>query len=180
MLEIVVKGVECYDEAKDEFISTKDTTLCLEHSLLSLAKWESKWHKPFLNNDNKTQEEILDYVRCMTITRNVDPSVYAAMTINQIEQVKAYIEDPMTATWFNDKNQPKRRQKAITAEIIYYWMVALQIPFECEKWHLNRLLTLVRVCNIENAPKKKMKKGDIYKQNAALNAERLARSKSGG
>lgn len=172
MLKIQVKGRELFDEETLTFISAKDTVLHLEHSLISLAKWESKWHKPFLNNDQKTEEEMRDYIRCMTITQNVDPDVYYCMSEENLLEVKRYMEDPMTATWFNDKNNPKSRQKAVTAELIYYWMIALGIPLEWEKRHLNRLLTLIRVCNNENAPKKKMSKRDVYKQNAALNEAR--------
>lgn len=173
MLPIKVKGKELFNEKTSEFISTKDTTLQLEHSLISLSRWESKWHKPFLNTDNKTQEEMVDYIRCMTITQNVDPDVYYGLSEEDLFRIKTYMEDPMTATWFNDKHNPKSRQKSVTAELIYYWMIQLGIPIEWgEKLHLNRLLTLIRVCNIENAPKKKMRKGDIYKQNASLNAAR--------
>lgn len=172
MLKIQVKGRELFDEETLTFISAKDTVLQLEHSLISLAKWESKWHKPFLNNEQKTEEEMRDYIRCMTITQNVDPDVYYCMSEENLLEVKKYMEDPMTATWFNDKNNPKSRQKAVTAELIYYWMITLGIPLEWEKRHLNRLLTLIRVCNNENAPKKKMSRKDIYKQNAALNEAR--------
>lgn len=172
MLKIQVKGRELFDEETLTFISAKDTVLQLEHSLISLAKWESKWHKPFLNNEQKTEEEMRDYIRCMTITQNVDPDVYYCMSEENLLEVKKYMEDPMTATWFNDKNNPKSRQKAVTAELIYYWMITLGIPLEWEKRHLNRLLTLIRVCNNENAPKKKMSRKDVYKQNAALNEAR--------
>lgn len=173
MLKIVVKGGEVYNEETSEISFTKDTVLQLEHSLISLAKWESKWHKPFLEDmDKRTPEEDLDYIRCMTITQNVDPSVYERLSIENMLAIRNYLDDKMTATWISDKQGPKSKQKKVTAELIYYWMISLQIPFECEKWHLNRLLTLIRVCNVENAPKKKMKKGDIYKQNRALNEAR--------
>lgn len=172
MLKIQVKGRELFDEETLTFISAKDTVLQLEHSLISLAKWESKWHKPFLNNEQKTEEEMRDYIRCMTITQNVDPDVYYCMSEENLLEVKRYMEDPMTATWFSDKNNPKSRQKAVTAELIYYWMITLGVPLEWEKRHLNRLLTLIRVCNNENAPKKKMSRKDVYKQNAALNEAR--------
>ena len=173
MLQIVVKGRELFDERTETFIETKDTTLHLEHSLMSLAKWESKWHKPFLDEKTeKTNEEMKDYIRCMTITQNVDPMVYESLTQKNIKEIRDYIDDPMTATWFNDKKTTQGRKKTVTAELIYYWMITLEIPFECEKWHLNRLLTLIRVCNIEGSPKTKMSKTDIMKQNAMLNAQR--------
>lgn len=173
MLKIVVKGRELFDERTETFIETKDTTLQLEHSLMSLAKWESKWHKPFLDEKTeKTNDEIKDYIRCMTITQNVDPMVYECLTQKNIKEIRDYIDDPTTATWFNDKKTTQGRKKPVTAELIYYWMITLEIPFECEKWHLNRLLTLIRVCNIEGSPKTKMSKTDIMKQNAMLNAQR--------
>lgn len=172
MLELFIKGVDLYDERNAEFVSTKDTTLRLEHSLISLTKWESKWHKPFLGNEQRTEEEIRDYVRCMTITQNVDPKVYLGLAQEHYKKIEEYMSDPMTATWFNDKNNPRSKQKVVTAELIYYWMISLQIPFECERWHLNRLLTLIRVCNNENTPKKRMRTGDVFKQNAQLNEAR--------
>lgn len=172
MLKVHVKGMELYDEKTESFSISKDTELCLEHSLVSISKWESKWHKPFLDSVTKTGEEMIDYIRCMTITRNVDDSVYLCLSDDNILAIKNYMEDTMTATWFNDKKTPKTRQKAITSELIYYWMISLEIPVEFEKWHINRLLTLIRVCNIENAPKKKMRKGEIFKQNHMLNEAR--------
>lgn len=180
MLELFIKGVDLYDEKNSEFVSTKDTTLRLEHSLISLSKWESKWHKPFLGKETQTEEEIRDYIRCMTITQNVDPMVYLGLTQEHCKKVEEYMNDTMTATWFNDKNNPRSKQKAVTAELIYYWMISLQIPFECERWHLNRLLTLIRVCNNENTPKKKMRKNDVFKQNAQLNAARRQMMNSKG
>lgn len=175
MLKIKVEDGELFDEANYEFVSIKGTVLQLEHSLISLSKWESKWHKPFLNNDKKTVEEIIDYIRCMTISQNVNPLIYNVLSRKNIEAVEKYLADPMTATVVK-KTQSRSKQRMITSELIYYWMVSFDIPFEpCEKWHLNRLLTLIDVCNIENSPKKKMRKGDIFKQNAQLNAARKKR-----
>lgn len=171
MLKIVIPGIELYDEEKEEFITTKPQTLHLEHSLVSLAKWESKWNKPFLTKDNKTYEETIDYIRCMTITQNVSEDTYRLLTSEHIQQVNEYINLPMTATTFsNQKKTPSK--EVVTAEIIYYWMISLNIPFECQKWHLNRLLTLINVCNIKNQPKKKMSKRDILNRNKALNKAR--------
>jgi hypothetical protein len=171
MLKIVIPGIELYDEEKEEFITTKSQTLHLEHSLVSLAKWESKWNKPFLTKDNKTYEEIIDYIRCMTITQNVSEDTYRLLTSENIQQVIEYIELPMTATTFsNQKKTPSR--DVVTAEIIYYWMISLNIPFECQKWHLNRLLTLINVCNIKNQPQKKISRKEIMSRNTALNAAR--------
>ena len=172
MLEITIPSVELWDESKQEFVITKEATLKLEHSLVSLSKWESKWCKPFLSKTNKTDEEMIDYVRCMTLTQNVPDEVYRCLTDDNIRKIYEYIDAPMTATWFNDDKTKGTSREQTTSELIYYWMIALNIPFECQKWHLNRLLTLIRVCNIKNQPPKKMSKRDIMSRNAALNAAR--------
>lgn len=179
MLRITIPAAEQWDERKQEFISTKECSIQLEHSLVSLSKWESKWNKPFLGKDNKTEEEIIDYVRCMTITQNVDPNVYYAMSNDNIKAIRNYIDEPMTATTIKEMGS-KTNREIITSELIYYWMIALNIPFECQKWHLNRLLTLIRVCNIKNQPPKKMKQSEIMRQNAALNAARKKQLNSRG
>ncbi len=171
MLKITLPAIEQYDEARNEFINTKSQVLQLEHSLVSLSKWESKWCKPFLSKDEKTFEESVDYIRCMTITQNIDNDAYSGINYEHIKQVTKYIEAPMTATIFSKDKRPPNRE-VITAEIIYYWMVTLNIPFECQKWHLNRLLTLINVCNIKNNPPKKMSRKELMNRNAALNATR--------
>ena len=180
MLEITIPATELWDEINEEFITTKEQTLRLEHSLVSLSKWESKWCKPFLSKTNKTDEEMLDYVRCMTLTQNVPYEVYRCLTDDNIHKIYEYIDAPMTATWFNDDNTKGTSREQTTSELIYYWMIALNIPFECQKWHLNRLLTLIRVCNIKNQPPKKMSKRDIMSRNAALNAARRNRLNTKG
>lgn len=172
MLRITIPAVEQWDEAKQEFIYTKEQTLSLEHSLVSLSKWESKWCKAFLTKQEKTFEETLDYIKCMTLTQNVDPEVYNYLTNENIKEINEYIGAPMTATYFSDEKTSKTSREQVTAELIYYWMIALNIPFECQKWHLNRLLTLIKVCNIKNQPPKKRSKKDIMSRNAALNAAR--------
>jgi len=172
MLRITIPAVEQWDEAKQEFIYTKEQTLSLEHSLVSISKWESKWCKPFLTKQEKTFEETLDYIKCMTLTQNVDPEVYNYLTNENIKEINEYIEAPMTATYFSDEKTSKTSREQVTAELIYYWMIAFNIPFECQKWHLNRLLTLIKVCNIKNQPPKKRSKKDIMSRNAALNAAR--------
>ncbi len=169
MLPLVIPETELYDEVRNEFIFVKQQKLVLEHSLLSLSKWESKWHKPFLSKKEKTEDEIFDYIRCMTVN-SVDENVYLCLSQEMVHQINKYIEDSMTATTINDKRSPSR--EIVTAEIIYYWMVALQIPFECQKWHLNRLLTLIDVCSIKNQPPKKMSQKAILSRNASLNAAR--------
>lgn len=176
MLRIVIPARDQWDEAKQEFVCSKEQTLQLEHSLVSLSKWESKWNKAFLTKEDKTPEETIDYIKCMTLTQNVNPEVYNNLTADNINQVKRYIESPMTATVFYEDQLPKGKQETVTAELIYYWMIALQIPVDiCQKWHLNRLLTLIRVCNIKNSPPKKRTKREIMSRNAELNAARRKR-----
>ncbi len=178
MLKITIPGQELWDEKNECFINTKETILQLEHSLVSLSKWESKWHKPFLGKGEKTVEETVDYIRCMTLTQNIKPEVYNFITNDIVKQVSEYIEDPMTATWFSkDDNSPPSRE-VVTAEVVYYWMITLNIPFECQKWHLNRLLTLIRVCNAKNSPPKKKSKKEIAQNHAAINAARRKAAKA--
>lgn len=172
MLQITIPAIEQWDERKQEFVISKEQTLSLEHSLVSLSKWESKHCKPFLGKEAKTTEEIIDYIRCMTITQNVPSEVYNNITIENIAQINRYIESPMTATWFIKEGPNKPNREQITSELIYYWMISMNIPFECQKWHLNRLLTLIRVCNVKNQPPKKRSKKEIMSRNAALNAAR--------
>jgi hypothetical protein len=179
MLSITIPATECWDEVNEEFISIKEQTLQLEHSLVSLAKWESKWCKAFMSTTDKTQEETLDYIRCMTITQNVNPSIYYCLTPKNIQQIDDYIKAPMTATTFsNDKKGGSR--EVITAEIIYHWMIALNIPVEFQKWHLNRLLSLIKVCSIKNQPPKKMSRNAILSNNSKLNAARRQKHNTKG
>lgn len=180
MLSITIPDSEVFIEETGEFIKIKGQTLQLEHSLISLSKWESKWHKPFLGKGEKTSEEIIDYVRCMTLTPNVDSMVYNFLTNENVREINKYIDDPMTATTFSEDPTAKRNREIITSELIYYWMISLNIPVEFQKWHLNRLLTLIRVCNIKNQPPKKMSKKEIMRRNAALNAARRKQLNSKG
>lgn len=179
MLEIVLPEVEYWDERKQEFMYLKEQKLQLEHSLVSLRKWESKWCKPFLGKGEKTPEETLDYIKCMTITQNVKPETYDRLTKKHIDQIVEYIGAPMTATTFSKLNERPSRE-VITAELIYYWMIALNINWECQKWHLNQLLTLVRVCNIKNEPPKKRSKRDIINQYSDINKARRQQLNSKG
>lgn len=177
MLSIVIPAVEEeeWDERKQEFVYTtmqKAQPLHLEHSLISLSKWESKWCKSFLSKEEKTEEEIIDYIRFMTLDKNIDPSVYNRITEGNLKDVLNYIDAPMTATTFSAHENKTGNKRRITSELIYYWMVTLGIPFECERWHLNRLITLIRVCEIENAPSKKVNRNEAIARNAAMNAKR--------
>lgn len=174
MLHLTITIPEQYDDVKEEFIQGKQKDLQLEHSLVSLSKWEAKWCKPFLSKTEQTREETIDYIRCMTITQNVDPEFYNYVTDEHIEAVNSYISNKMTATWFpEDKTGGgKRNNETVTSELIYFWMITHQIPFKCEKWHLNRLLTLIRVCNVKNAPSKKMSNKAINSQYHSINEAR--------
>lgn len=172
MLTIKIPDTEYYNEETSQFVSVKERTIDLEHSLVSLSKWESKWCKPFLGKDQKTNEEIRDYIRCMIIDRNVPGNILYALNKEQEKQIVDYIDAKMTATTFSDVTESSKSREIITSEIIYYWMISLNIPFECQKWHLNRLLTLIRVCSIKNAPPKKMGRNSVLSRNRQLNAAR--------
>ena len=180
MLKISIPSSELWDEGKSEFIKIKGCELQLEHSLVSISKWESKWNKAFLSKVKKTNEETIDYIRCMTLTQNVDPNVYKCISDNEILNISKYINAPMSAVHFMEDSENKGTTRTITSEIIYSWMITLNIPFECQKWHLNRLLTLIRVCNIENKPKTKRNRNEILSRNAALNAARRKQYNSKG
>ena len=183
MLKITIPSAELWDEDKEEFVYTKEQTLQLEHSLVSLSKWESKWCKAFLSKHEKTFEETVDYVKCMTLTQNVNSDVYQYLTNKNIAEINRYIEAPMTATYFSDDKIGKTSREQITSELIYYWMVALNIPFECDKWFLNNLLTLIRIASIKNAPPEKNKKKNSsasWKNMNAINRARRAKMHTNG
>lgn len=179
MLKLTIASIEIYDEIKNEFTTTKEQTLQLEHSLVSLSKWESRFKKPFLSKEQKTDEELRYYVKCMTTTQNVDDNVYLAISSSDMKKIMNYIDDSMTATTVSNRKKNSGRD-IITAEIIYYWMITLNIPFECQKWHLNRLLTLISVCDIKSSSGKKMSRSEIMRQNSAVNAMRRQRMRSRG
>ncbi len=171
MLQIIVPATELFDEDSGTFINVNETCLKLEHSLLSISKWESRWCKPFLaknDNDKRTPKEIIDYVKCMTLN-TVSENVYNALTQENMDAISNYIKHPMTATTVSNTKHGNR--EIITSELIYYWMISYNIPFECEKWHINRLLMLIKVCNAKNNPTK-MSRSELLARNRALNAQR--------
>ena len=172
MLQLTIPATELWDESNETFLYTEEQTLELEHSLVSLSKWEAKWHKPFLTKEDKTIEETIDYIKCMTLTENVDETVYSLLNNEHLKKINEYIEDPMSATTIKELQRGKRNGEQVTSELIYYWMTALNIPVEYERWHLNRLFTMIRVCNIKNQPPKKMGKRAVMNQNRALNEAR--------
>lgn len=172
MLQLVIVISEDYDEEKRQFISAKTVTLQLEHSLLSMSKWEAKWEKPFLGYDKKTEEETLDYVRMMVLGPLPSEEDFSRLSAENLLAVQRYIEAPMSATWFSEEPSNMPSREAITSELIYFWMTAFGIPFTCENWHLNRLMNLVRICNIKNGPKKKMSAQASAAEQRALNERR--------
>lgn len=180
MLKITVPGNEFFDEKNQKFITKNDVVLEMEHSLVSLSKWESIHEKPFLSSDEKSSEETLSYIKLMTLTENVSDEVYLRMTNENLEQINAYISAKMTATWFKEAPGARRSREVITSELIYYWMVSLNIPFETQYWHLNRLFTLIKVCNEKNAPAKKMSRKDALAERRALNASRRSQLNTKG
>jgi hypothetical protein len=174
MLTVIVPGVEMFDEGAQEFVTQNDVTLELEHSLVSLSKWESIYEKPFLGKGDKTTEEVLGYVKAMTLTPEVPEEIYFKLSEENIQAINSYIDAKMTATWFSEAPGAPKTRDVVTAEVIYYWMITFQIPFECERWHLNRLFTLIRVCNIKQAKPQKMSRAEIAARNRELNAQRKA------
>lgn len=172
MLKIEIPGIEKFDDIKQEFIYSPPVTLHLEHSLISISKWESKWNRPFLASNDKTVEETIDYIKCMTINKHVDDGVYDNITNANVLEVTRYINLPMTATTFSNQQPSKPNREVFTSELIYYLMISLNIPMECQRWHINRLLTLIRVCEIKNNPPKKMSRQEITNRNRAINEAR--------
>ena len=175
MKTITIPAAELFDESTNEYIYTRETTIKIEHSLVSVSKWEAKWETPFLNA-KMTREQSIDYIRCMTITQNVDPNIYKAISTSLLNEVNKYIDSKQTATWFNDKKNGPHKMRTVTSELIYYWMIASGIPFECEKWHLNRLITLIRVCQEESKPSKQM----TLEERKALNNARRQKYRTKG
>lgn len=175
MLVLEIPEREYFDEETEQFGKIKATTLNLEHSLISISKWEAKWHIPFFESD-KTTEQTLDYIRCMVLNREIQDIslILRFLTQDDVEKINNYISDPMTATTIKDDGKRGRNQ-IITSELIYCWMIQYNIPSQFEKWHINRLIMLIRVCSEENKPKKKMSRREIMAENKARNAARRAR-----
>ena len=173
MLKIIVSGTEMFDDNTQQFIKQGGTTLELEHSLVSLSKWESEFEKPFLGKTEKTVEEILAYIKAMVLNE-VPEEIFSELSEENFLEINDYIEAKMTATWFHEAPGAPASRDVITAELIYYWMITFQIPWECERWHLNRLFTLIRVCNIKQAKPKKMSRSEVAARNRELNARRKA------
>jgi len=180
MLNITIPSIELWDEKDQVFRTSPEYKLQLEHSLVSLSKWESKWKKPFLTSKDKSTGETIDYIRCMTITQNVDPIAYSFIGKEVMQKVTEYIDDSMTATTFSQPKDKPTNKEIITAEIIYYWLVTFQINWEAQKWHLNRLLALINVCSIKNQPKTKMGRKEAQRTQRELNASRKSKLNTSG
>jgi len=180
MLTIIIPEQENYDEATQKFVIAPSVTVQIEHSLASLSKWEGIWEKPFLSDVPKTSKEAGSYIECMVVN-TIPEGTLSRLTSSDKSKISKHIEAKMTATWFsNIANRPPSRE-IITAEIIYFWLVTLTIPFDpCQDWHLNRLLALVKTCNLKNAPPKKMNTSDAMARQRELNAQRQAQLQTKG
>lgn len=177
MLTIIIPQSEGFNEITSEFITIPETRLNLEHSLISISKWESKWHKAFLKDNNKTPEEMLYYIKCMTLNKNVDESVYNFLNHDHINKITNYMKDRQSAAYLNEAGEKMLSGKSasgdvLTSDLIYYMMFSLRIPMECQKWHINRLLILIHIFNVKNSAGKKLNKRSILSSNAAINASR--------
>lgn len=184
MLNITIPSIEKWDEQKQEFVITKETRLSLEHSLVSIKKWESVWEKPFLTTMHKTFEETISYIQCMTVTQNVNPTVYDNITDKDIAAVNDYMDMKMSAYSLpkdiGKKGKKTKNNGIITSETIYYWMIGLNIPMECQKWHFNSLMALINYIDNKNKPPKKMSKKEIMQRNTEINNKRKAALNSTG
>jgi hypothetical protein len=174
MLTIIVGATDVYDEASGTFGDQGGVELQLEHSLVSLSKWESIHEKPFLGKDDKTPEEIISYVECMVVGEIPQVKIFHQLSEENVNQINEYIDRKMTATWFSERTRSPAVAEIITSELVYYWMTAFNIPWEAQYWHLNRLFTLIRVCNTKQEKPKKMSQGEIARRNRELNAQRRA------
>lgn len=171
---------ELYDEEKNEFIENPIRTLQFEHSLVSLSKWEAIYEKPFLGKSDKTKEEVFGYLKAMLLTENVPDEVFFLLSKENVDAINNYIESKQSATTFGRLPKEQGTGETVTSELIYYWMVALNIPFECQYWHLNRLFSLIKICNLKNSPPKKRSKAEMIAERNRLNAERRAKYNSKG
>lgn len=179
MLKLIVTLAEEFDETDHRFLPAETHELHLEHSLVSVSKWESKWEIPFLGSNEKTNEQMLWYIQAMS-SAEIPPEVFSKISPGNISDIQSYISAKMTATWFREEKAAAMSRETVTAELIYYWMIGLGIPFECQHWHLNKLLTLIRVCNEKNKPPKKRSRADIAAERRALNEKRLKEMQTKG
>lgn len=175
MLVITVPDGEMWDEKNQEFLATKGGELRLEHSLIAVSKWEARWHRSFISGGKKSRAELLDYIRCMRLDGKADEDILRNLTNSNINDIVKYIEEPMTATVLRADNGGGQSGDKITSELIYYWMISFGIPFECQYWHLNRLMTLIRLCGAKSRRSGTRKRNDMLRSNAALNAARKAK-----
>lgn len=181
MITLRIKAGQHWDSENEVFVNVPETEIRLEHSLRAVSKWESRHCKPFLGRREWTAGETLDYIRCMCMDEGANPAVFLSLSREQIEAVQKYIDLPMTATWFSNRNQQSaNRGSAVTSELIYFWMTSYGIDWQAQDWHLNRLMTLIQVCSEKNKPAKKMPKNQAAARQRALNAARRRKYHTGG
>lgn len=175
MLKIIVPSMDLFNEEDNTFTTVPETIIELEHSLLAMSKWESKFQVPFLGSSPKTNQEMLEYVRLMIVTPNYPENILSRLTSENYDSIKEYIESSQSATTFSNRSKAKGKPEIITSELIYYWMVAFTIPFECESWNLNRLFALIRICDIKNSKPKPMTQRELAERNRSINEQRKAK-----
>lgn len=180
MIRIVIEGIEVFNDEDQTFDTIDGAVLDLEHSLISLSKWESKHQKPFLSSGERTREEVFDYLKAMIVTPNVDPDVLNHCSPEDLESIQKYIDSTQSATTFGTMPERRGPGEVITSELIYYWMVAYSIPSEYQYWHLNRLFALIRICNIKNSKPTKVSRTEIAKRNREINEQRKAQYNTSG
>ena len=180
MLRITIPDREMFDEQKQVFFTEPGGVLCLEHSLAAISKWEAEYKKPFFGKEEKTIPETLAYIRCMDLDPDTDPSLYRRLGRKELDAIRSYISDKQTATWFYEKPKNGPSREIVTSELVYYWMIALGVPFECQYWHFNRLQTIIRICIVKQEKPQKLGRSELASRNAALNAVRRAKLGSMG
>lgn len=185
---VINLGDELFDEETNTFLHPVGKKLHLEHSLLSISKWEAEWEIPFLNTD-KTSEQSLSYIKCCVLDDDFDELLLNTLSDKNILDFNAYLSKGMTAKKIIDlrsslsqkrKSRRPASQKALTSEDIYYSMIQFHVWKECEEWPLQRLLSLLQLCSLKSNSTGEMSKSDQAKFYREENARRKAKYHTNG